>query len=44
MRFWEMSERRRDAGMGILIVSHLLTERRRLDRLYTLVDGKAVLE
>lgn len=42
LRFWEMSERRRDAGMGILIVSHLLTERRRLDRLYTLVEGKAV--
>jgi ABC-2 type transport system ATP-binding protein len=42
VRFWEMSERRRDAGMGILIVSHLLTERQRLDRLYTLVDGRAV--
>lgn len=42
LRFWEMSERRRDAGMGILIVSHLLTERQRLDRLYTLLDGKAV--
>ena len=26
-----MSERRRDAGMGILIVSHLLAERERLD-------------
>ena len=44
VRFWEMSERRRDAGMGILIVSHLLAERRRLDRLYTLVDGRAVVE
>jgi ABC-type multidrug transport system, ATPase component len=44
VRFWEMSERRRDAGMGILIVSHLLTERRRLDRLYTLTDGRAVSE
>lgn len=44
VRFWEMSERRRDEGMGILIVSHLLTERQRLDRLYTLADGKAVLE
>jgi ABC-type multidrug transport system ATPase subunit len=44
VRFWEMSERRRDAGMGILIVSHLLTERRRLDRLYTLLDGRAVAE
>jgi ABC-2 type transport system ATP-binding protein len=42
LRFWEMSERRRDAGMGILIVSHLLAERERLDRVYELRDGKAV--
>jgi ABC-2 type transport system ATP-binding protein len=40
LRFWEMSERRRDAGMGILIVSHLLAERERLDRVYTLSDGR----
>ncbi len=43
VHFWEMSERRRDDGMAILIVSHLLTERQRLDRVYELVDGKAVL-
>jgi ABC-type multidrug transport system ATPase subunit len=42
LRFWEMSERRRDAGMGILIVSHFLTERERLDRIYELRDGTAV--
>ena len=42
VRFWEMSERRRDAGMGILIVSHLLAERARLDRVYELHDGQAV--
>jgi ABC-2 type transport system ATP-binding protein len=41
-RFWEMSERRRDAGMGILIVSHLLAERERLDRIYTLRDGRTL--
>ena len=40
MRFWEMSERRRDAGMGILIVSHLLAERDRLDRMYELCAGR----
>ena len=40
LRFWEMSEHRRDAGMGILIVSHFLTERGRLDRVYTLADGR----
>jgi ABC-2 type transport system ATP-binding protein len=44
LRFWEMSERRRDAGMGILIVSHLLAERERLDRVYELRLGKAVLQ
>ncbi len=42
VRFWEMSERLRDAGMGILIVSHLLAERERLDRVYELRDGKTV--
>jgi ABC-type multidrug transport system ATPase subunit len=40
--FWEMSERRRGEGMGILIVSHLLTERERLTRVYSLVDGRTV--
>lgn len=42
LRFWEMSERRRAGGMGILIVSHLLSERERLDRIYELRDGRAV--
>jgi ABC-2 type transport system ATP-binding protein len=40
LRFWEMSARRRDAGMGILIVSHLLAERERLDRMYELCEGR----
>lgn len=40
--FWEMSERRRAEGMSILIVSHLLTERERLTRVYSLVDGRTV--
>ena len=44
VKFWEMSERRRDAGMGILIVSHLLAERDRLDRIYSLVEGRTVIE
>jgi ABC-type multidrug transport system ATPase subunit len=42
VRFWEMSERRRHDGMGILIVSHLLAERERLDRVYELRDGRTV--
>lgn len=41
-RFWEMAERRRADGMGILIVSHLLSERERLTRLYTLSEGRCV--
>jgi ABC-2 type transport system ATP-binding protein len=40
LRFWEMSERRRDDGMAILIVSHLLAERERLDRMFEIRDGK----
>jgi ABC-type multidrug transport system ATPase subunit len=44
LRFWEMSERRRDSGMGILIVSHLLAERDRLDRIYTLRAGRTAEE
>jgi ABC-2 type transport system ATP-binding protein len=40
LRFWEMAERRRREGMGILIVSHLLAERERLTRIYELRDGR----
>jgi ABC-2 type transport system ATP-binding protein len=40
LRFWEMSERRRDAGMAILIVSHLLAERERPDRMLEIRDGQ----
>lgn len=31
-------------AMGILIVSHLLAERERLDRIYSLIDGRTVFE
>lgn len=40
LRFWEMAERRRADGMGILVVSHLLAERKRLTRTYELRDGR----
>jgi ABC-2 type transport system ATP-binding protein len=40
LRFWEMAERRRAHGMGILIVSHLLAERERLTRIYELREGR----
>jgi ABC-type multidrug transport system ATPase subunit len=40
LRFWDMAERRRADGMGILLVSHLLAERKRLTRIYELRDGR----
>jgi ABC-2 type transport system ATP-binding protein len=40
LRFWEMAERRRQRGMGILIISHILSERERLTRVYELHDGR----
>ena len=43
LRFWEMSERRRKDGMGILVISHLLAERDRLTRVYELRDGRCVI-
>ncbi len=43
LRFWEMAERRRADGMGILIVSHLLAERDRLTRIYQLREGRCEL-
>lgn len=39
LRFWDMVERRRSRGLGILIVTHLLPERDRLTRVYELRDG-----
>lgn len=41
LRFWKMSAKRRDAGMAILIVSHFVSERERLDRIYELREGRA---
>jgi ABC-type multidrug transport system ATPase subunit len=40
LRFWQMAERRRQDGMGILVVSHLLAERDRLTRIYELRGGR----
>ena len=41
LRFWEMAEQRRQGGMGILVISHLLAERQRLTRVYELCDGRS---
>jgi ABC-2 type transport system ATP-binding protein len=40
LRFWEMAEQRRQRGMSILVISHLLAERERLTRVYELRDGR----
>jgi ABC-type multidrug transport system ATPase subunit len=40
VQFWELAERRRQDGTAILIVSHLLSERDRLNRIYELRDGR----
>ena len=42
LRFWELAEERRRRGKGILIVSHMLAERDRLDRVYVLRDGRCI--
>ncbi|MGH3330115.1 MAG: ABC transporter ATP-binding protein [Nocardioidaceae bacterium] len=40
LRFWDLSENRRQRGMAILIVSHMITENKRLDRVVNLRDGR----
>ena len=40
LRFWEMAEARRREGMGVLVVSHLLSERDRLTKVYELRGGR----
>lgn len=39
LAFWELTEELRDRGLAIVIVSHLLSERERFDRIYELRDG-----
>ena len=41
-RFWQLSRERRDAGRSLLIISHFITDAERFDRIYDLIDGKAV--
>jgi ABC-type multidrug transport system ATPase subunit len=41
-RFWELTRERRDDGRSLLIISHFITDAERFDRIYDLVDGKAV--
>lgn len=41
-RFWELTAERRDAGRALLIISHFITDVERFDRIYDLVEGRAV--
>lgn len=41
-RFWRLTRERRDAGRSLLIISHFITDAERFDRIYDLIDGKAV--
>lgn len=41
-RFWTLTRERRDAGRSLLIISHFITDVERFDRIYDLVDGRAV--
>ena len=42
-RFWVLTETIRDQGSGLLIISHFIADEERFDRIYDLVDGKAVV-
>lgn len=42
LRFWQLTRTRRDAGRTLLIISHFITDSERFDRIYDLIDGKAV--
>ncbi|MEO7061037.1 MAG: ATP-binding cassette domain-containing protein [Lapillicoccus sp.] len=44
LQFWKMAEQRRRDGMGILIISHMLSERERLTRVYELRQGRCEIE
>lgn len=43
LRFWDLTEERRDRGRSLLIISHFITDEHRFDRVYDLLEGQAVL-
>ena len=44
LAFWDLAEEFKRAGRSVLIVSHLLIDRDRLDRVYAMRNGLAVQE
>lgn len=44
LAFWDLVDGYKEQGRSALIVSHMLTNRERLDRMYTMQDGRTVQE
>ena len=42
LRFWDYTDQLRNEGCTILVVTHLLTEKERFDRIYNLEQGELV--
>ncbi len=42
--FWDLADEFKRTGKSALIVSHMLIDRERLDRVYAIRDGRAILE
>lgn len=40
LKFWEYTNHLRERGCAILIVTHLITEKERFDRVYNLIQGR----
>jgi ABC-type multidrug transport system ATPase subunit len=40
LKFWEYTNHLREMGCAILIVTHLITEKERFDRVYNLIQGR----
>lgn len=41
-RFWDLAHSRRARGRAVLVVSHFITDADRFDRVYRMVEGRAV--
>ena len=39
LRFWDYTKRLRSEGCAVLIVAHLITEKKRFDKLFNLTEG-----
>jgi ABC-type multidrug transport system ATPase subunit len=44
LAFWDVADELKQRGASALIVSHMLIHRERLDRIYSMQDGRAILD